>query len=120
MRVGPVCHSISCLVYLGRNFLSSSSPAPPSSSFRSHSLLLSISPSLPSLAYSGVCAYTPAKYDKDKNMTMGDVTTCERFKNLPGAFPAQDDVSMSYVKCAGNGQVFFCQTEGGHAHMHTR
>ena len=38
-------------------------------------------------------------------MTMGDVTTCERFKDLPGAFPAQGDVSMSYVKCAGNGQV---------------
>lgn len=52
-----------------------------------------------------MCAYTPAKYDAKTNMTMGDVTTCERFKDLPGAFPAQGDVSMSYTKCTGNGQV---------------
>ena len=53
----------------------------------------------------GVCAYTGAKYNKDTNMTMGDVTTCERFKDLPGVFPAQEDVTMSYTKCATSGQV---------------
>ena len=54
---------------------------------------------------SGVCAYTPPKYDAKKNMTIGEITTCERFKDLPGVFPAQADVSMSYTKCTGNGQV---------------
>jgi len=38
-------------------------------------------------------------------MTIGDVTTCERFNSLPGVFPAQGDVSMSYTKCTNNGQV---------------
>ena len=54
---------------------------------------------------SGVCAYTPPKYDKKSDKTTGDVTTCERFKDLPGAFPAQGDVTQSYVKCSGNGEV---------------
>jgi len=54
---------------------------------------------------SGVCAYSFAKHDETKNITLGDVTTCELFKDLPGAFSAQDNVAVSYTKCAGNGQL---------------
>ncbi|EKX43833.1 hypothetical protein GUITHDRAFT_110286 [Guillardia theta CCMP2712] len=56
-------------------------------------------------ALGGICSYVAPKYDKAKNLTTGDVTTCESFMDLPGVFPAQDDVKMSYTKCTNNGQV---------------
>lgn len=56
-------------------------------------------------ALSGVCAYTAPKYDAAKNMTIGEVTTCERFGDSPGVFPPQTDVSMSFTKCTANGEV---------------
>jgi len=55
---------------------------------------------------SGVCSYTAHKYDEEKDMTMGDKTTCVRFKDTPGVFPPQTDVQMSVVKCGDNGEVF--------------
>eukprot|EP00961_Rhodomonas_salina_P259624 3507970-Rhodomonas_salina.1 len=56
-------------------------------------------------ALSGVCEYKPATYDIGTNMTHGDITICESFMDLPGVFPANDDVSASTVKCGGNGEV---------------
>jgi uric acid-xanthine permease len=54
---------------------------------------------------SGVCQYTAPKYDEKLNQTIGDVTQCVRFKDTPGPVPAQEDVSMSWVKCGDNGEV---------------
>mmetsp|Transcript_4784 Transcript_4784/g.12272 ORF Transcript_4784/g.12272 Transcript_4784/m.12272 type:complete len:749 (-) Transcript_4784:296-2542(-) len=54
---------------------------------------------------SGVCSYSGPSYDKEKNVTMGDRTTCEQFSSLPGVFPANVDPAASYTKCTSNGQV---------------
>lgn len=53
----------------------------------------------------GVCEYNPPTYDEATDMTMGDVTKCERFKDTPGVFPGQSDVSKSFTKCTNNGEV---------------
>lgn len=54
---------------------------------------------------SGICAYSAPTFDEPANITRGDKTTCESFSDMPGVFPAQTDVSMSTVLCAGNGEV---------------
>jgi len=46
---------------------------------------------------SGVCAYTPHKYDATLGKTIGDQTKCEDYDS---------PVGNSMVNCGGNGQVF--------------
>jgi len=49
--------------------------------------------------------YSGPTYDMDTNMTKGDRTTCETFKDLPGVFPANSAVGNSVTKCTNNGEV---------------
>ena len=53
----------------------------------------------------GTCRYKGPVYDAERDVTVGDVTECEAFADLPGVAPAKDSPNDSWIMCGGNGKV---------------